>query len=310
MLPAPFIIGPTAAGKSDLAVELALRLPGEVVSADSMQVYRGLDVGTGKLTAAERRGVPHHLLDILDPAEPFSVDTWLRLADSACDDIRARALTPVLVGGSLLYVKAFLEGLFEGPPADEGLRTRLREMTPAARRAELERIDPKAASRIHFNDERRTIRAIEVFHATGVPISQHQQQWDTQAPRNDLVLVILDWPSESINTRINARVRDMIDAGLIDETRSLAPRFGPQAREALGYKQLLAAFDSGSPLPDAVEQIKIETRRFAKNQRTWLRRLSTTPNALRIDAGTTPTSSWPDLVLEHLRAIEYRSKAK
>lgn len=307
---APFIIGPTAAGKSDLAVELALRMPGEIVSADSMQVYRGLDVGTGKLTAAQRRGVPHHLLDILDPDESFSVDTWLALANAVCDDIRDRAITPVLVGGSLLYVKAFLEGLFEGPPADESLRERLRAMAPAHRRAELERVDPKAAARIHPNDERRTIRALEVYHATGVPISEHQQQWDARAPRADVALVILDWPTDAINKRINARVRSMLDDGLVEETRRLAPSLGPQAREALGYKQLLSAIDARAPLPDAVEQTKIETRRFAKNQRTWLRRLSTTPNALRIDAGETPPAEWPTLVLEHLRAMETRSNTE
>ncbi len=304
---APFIIGPTAAGKSDLAVELALRLPGEVVSADSMQVYRGLDVGTGKLTPAERRGVPHHLLDILDPHESFSVDTWLRLANSACDSVRARALSPILVGGSLLYVKAFLEGLFEGPPADEALRERLRASDAATRRAELERVDPLAAQRIHPNDERRTIRALEVFHTTGIPISEHQRQWDAQPPRADVTLVILDWPTDAINRRINARVRAMLDAGLIEETRTLAPVLGPQAREALGYKQLLRALEHETPLPEAAEQIKIETRRFAKNQRTWLRRLSTTPNALRIDAGAIPLERWPDLVLAHLEAITTRS---
>ncbi|MGD9693666.1 MAG: tRNA (adenosine(37)-N6)-dimethylallyltransferase MiaA [Phycisphaerales bacterium] len=304
---APFIIGPTAAGKSDLGVELALRLPGEVVSADSMQVYRGLDIGTGKLTQTERRAVPHHLLDILDPAESFSVDSWLRLANDACENIRARALTPVLVGGSLLYVKSFLEGLFEGPPADKTLRERLRAMDATARRTELERVDPKAASRIHFNDERRTIRALEVFHTTGVPISEHQQQWDAQPVRTDVALVILDWPTEAINKRINARVRAMIDGGLVEEARRLAPTLGPQAREALGYKQLLSAFDAGGALEDAVEQIKIETRRFAKNQRTWLRRLSTTPRALRIDAGTTPLERWADLVLAHLEGLESQS---
>lgn len=309
MLPAPFIIGPTAAGKSDLAVELALSLPGEVVSADSMQVFRGLDIGTGKLTATERRGVPHHLLDILDPEEPFSVDTWLDLANTECEHIRARALTPVLVGGSLLYVKAFLDGLFDGPPADPELRERLRAMDKTARRADLERIDPAAAARIHPNDERRTIRALEVYHATGRPISQHQGQWDSRSTRSDVVLVILDWPTEAINRRINARVRAMVDAGLFGETRRCAPSLGPQAREALGYKQILAGIESGVSETDVIEQIKVETRRFAKNQRTWLRRLSTSPNALRIDAGTIPPEAWPTRVLDHLKALEYRTSS-
>ncbi len=307
MLPAPFIIGPTAAGKSDLAVELALRLPGEIVSADSMQVFRGLDIGAGKLPPAVRRGVPHHLIDILEPRESFSVDTWLHLANAAAADIRARSLTPVLVGGSHLYVKAYLDGLFDGPAANPEMRERLRDTSPSDRRKELERVDPQAAARIHPNDERRTIRALEVFHSTGTPISQHQRQWDANPTRSDVALVILDWPTEQINRRINARVRAMIEAGLVAEIRALATSLGPQAREGLGYKQLLDPIRAGAPLDEAVERVKIETRRFAKNQRTWLRRLSATPNSLRIDAAASPPESWPDHVFRHLKALEYRT---
>lgn len=283
----PVIVGPTAGGKTALAVAVARELAarglggGEVISADAFQVYRSMDIGTGKATPDEQQGVPHHLLDILEPddPEPFTVARWLGLAERAIADIRRRGKVPIVVGGTHLYIKSFMEGMFEGPGADEGLRETLRALSPAALRAELERIDPPAAIRIHPNDERRTIRAIEVFRLTGVPISEHQAQWDRETSlREDAFLVGLDWPVEQINPRINSRVRQMMEAGFVDEIRGLmaSGRLGTQAREALGYKQLAAWIEAGgSPggLEETVERIKVETRRFAKSQRTWLRRL-------------------------------------
>lgn len=290
----PVIAGPTAGGKTALAVEVALRLErlgrGEVVSADAFQVYRGMDIGTGKAAPHEQRGVPHHLIDVLEPddPEPFTLARWLELADRAVNDIRSRGGVPIVAGGTHLYIKGFLEGMFEGPGADEALRAELRALSPQARRAELERIDPQAAARIHPNDHRRTIRAIEVFRLTGAPISEHQAQWDRpERARRDALLVVLDWPPEAINRRINARVGAMIKAGLPEEVLDLvhSKRLGPQAREALGYKQLAAWAEAGAnpgDLGGVVERIKIETRRFAKQQRTWLRRLGATPGALRL----------------------------
>lgn len=290
----PVIVGPTAGGKTALAIEVALALEahalprGEVISADAFQVYRGMDIGTGKATPNERGTIPHHLLDILQPddPQPFTVARWLDLTESAIADIRSRNATPVIAGGTHLYIKSFMDGLFEGPGADEALREQLRAMPAAERRAELERIDPAAAARIHPNDDRRTIRALEVHRLTGTPITEHQAQWDRQDhARPDAFLVGLDWPPEAINPRINARVKQMIESGFIEEVRALhaAGRLGPQAREALGYKQLAAWLDAGAHpdrLDETIEKIKIETRRFAKNQRTWLRRLRTLPNAL------------------------------
>ncbi len=282
----PLIAGPTAGGKSDLAVEVAVLLrargtPAEVVSADAFQVFRGMDIGMAKPTPAERRGVPHHLIDLVEPTVGFSVHEWLALAGPLIARLRAGGVVPIVVGGTHLYAKALLDGLFEGPPPDEALRAALRAMDPAARRVELERLDPAAAARIHRNDERRTVRALEVFRQTGTPISALQRQWDS-APRADALLVALDWPAGAINARINARVRAMMDQGLLAEVRALhaAGRLGPQAREALGYKQLVEHLEGRCSLDDAVERIKIETRRFAKNQRTWLRRLRATPEAL------------------------------
>ena len=302
----PVIVGPTAGGKSSLAMRLAASLPGvEIVSADSMQVYRRMDIGTAKPTPDDRRAVAHHLIDVVDPSDAYSVDDWLSAADARIEDIRARGGLPVVVGGTLLYAKALLEGLFEGPEPDPALRDALHAMDPHERRAELERVDPEAAARIHFNDARRTVRALEVYRLTGAPISAHQREWDTGAPRPDALLVGLDWSTEAINRRINARVRTMVDQGLVEEVRTLWEEnaMGPQAREALGYKQLVGAFErggSGGAVEDAIERIKVETRRFAKNQRTWLRRLRATPGSEWVNADETPPESWTRRVLDAL----------
>ena len=300
----PVIIGPTAGGKSELAVEVAMLLGGppaaEVVTADAFQVYRGMDIGTAKPAHEERRGIAHHLIDIVEPTQKFTVSDWLGAAERAVADINAGGRVPVVVGGTHLYIKAFLEGLFEGPDPDPGLRESLRAMGLPALRVELERVDPAAALRIHPNDERRTIRALEVFRQTGRPISEHQRQWDAGGGREDCVLVGLEWPVEALNRRINARVKGMMERGLLEEVRGLwsAGRLGPQAREALGYKQLVEHLEGRAPLEEAVEQIKIETRRFAKNQRTWLRRLRSTPKSVWIDAGVVSRVEWATVVLE------------
>lgn len=287
----PVFAGPTAGGKTALAIKVATLAEanghtppggGAVISADAFQVYRGLDIASAKPSMEERQGVPHHLIDIIEPTEPFTVAQWLERATQKIDEIESQGGWPIIAGGTHLYIKALIDGLFEGPPADESLREQLRAMPAAERRAELERVDPKAAQRIHPADERRTIRALEVYRLTGTPISDHQSQWDPKPdePTNPLadrlLLVTLQWSTPAINTRINARVKAMVEAGLVEETQRLldAGTLGPQAAQALGTKQILAHLQSGFPLDDAIERIKIETRRFAKNQRTWLRRLA------------------------------------
>jgi len=304
----PIIVGPTAGGKSALAVELALGFErlgmprGEVISADSMQIFRGMDIGTGKLTMEERRGVAHHLIDIAEPTELFSVDQWLSRAEAAIAEVRARGAMPIVVGGTHLYAKALLEGLFESPEPDSALRAELAAMPREARRAELERIDPAAAARIHFNDDRRTIRALEVFRATGTPISQLQREWDAGNVRTDAAVVGITWEIPAINARINARVRAMMEDGLLDETRTLwvAKRLGATAIQALGYRQLVDHLEGRGSLESAVERIKIETRRFAKNQRTWLRRLRMMSGSIWVDSGTGNPSEWANQVLPQL----------
>lgn len=319
MLPLmPVIVGPTAGGKTALAVAIARLLEsrglpgGEVVSADSMLVFRGMDIGTAKPTKEERAGVPHHLIDIADPSEAFSVERWLALAEASIAEIRSRGRVPIVVGGTHLYAKALLEGLFEGPKPDPVLREELAAMDPGERRRELERVDPEAAERIHPNDTRRAIRALEVFRQTGVPISRHQGQWDSGRTRPDALLVGLEWPIGVVNQRINARVKRMMRAGLVEEVRALwaGGGLGVQAREALGYKQLISHFEDGggggeqAELEGVMERIKIETRRLGKNQRTWLRRLRGMPGGLWISMEGRSTEDAAQLVVNRMVAVE------
>ncbi len=317
------ILGPTASGKTDLALRLAERLPGggECVCADSMQVYRGMDIGTAKPTAEQRARVPHHLLDLVEPDdETFSVERWLRLAEATIDEIRGRGRWPIVVGGTNLYVKALVDGLFDGPPADPALRAALTALPLDELRSRLEAIDPIAATRIHRNDRRRSIRAIEVHAATGQTISSLQSQWDRptvdQGDQTDvdgdtagdgpaaaaLRLVGLELPVEVQNRRINDRVRQMIADGLIDEVRGLhaAGRLGRQAIEALGYRQLVDHFEGRLTLDEAIEQIKIRTRRYAKQQRTWLRRFRILPSARFVATLGESTQTLFDEVVAHV----------
>lgn len=286
------IMGPTASGKSALAMAFA-RAWGdraEIVCADSMQVYSGMDIGTAKPTRDERREVPHHAIDLVPPQQDgFTVEDWLTAATKSIAGIHARGHAAIVVGGTNLYAKALLEGLFDGPPADPSLREALGAWPLEQLRAELERIDAPAALRIHRNDRRRTLRAIEVFRATGTPISVLQQQWrdrPQELPRG-WSLVGLTMEAEANNRRINARVRAMRTAGLLDEVRSIVScgGFGTQAGAAVGYAQLLRHLHGECSEDDAFEQVKIATRQLAKQQRTWLKRFASTPESTWIDAG-------------------------
>ncbi len=275
----PVIIGPTASGKTALAIAVAQSLHeqgthAEIISADSVQVYKGMDIGSAKPSPDERAAIPHRLIDVQDPRERFTVKDWLTSAEQAITEIRNKGGVPIVAGGTHLYIKALLEGLFEGPEPDAELRTELSAIDLTELRTELKRIDPAAAERIHPADRRRTVRAIEVYRLTGTPITDHQTQWDN-GRREDAFVVTVVWETPELNSRINSRVKQMMAAGFLDEVRSLidAQALGEQARDALGYKQLAAHLRGECSLEDAVERIKIDTRRFAKNQRTWLRRL-------------------------------------
>ncbi|MCA9272876.1 MAG: tRNA (adenosine(37)-N6)-dimethylallyltransferase MiaA [Phycisphaerales bacterium] len=286
----PVICGPTAGGKTALALAIADELNrhghgAEIVSADAYLVYRGLDIGTAKPTREELAKVPHHLVDIVEPTEGFTVAQWLALAERAIAEIKERGKVPIVVGGTHLFIKALIDGLFEGPEPDPELRAGLQALPADELRRRLEAVDPDAAGRIHPADTRRTIRALEVYEQTGQTITSLQTQWDREHPRDPgAQLVVLSWETATINSRINARVKLMRQSGLTEEVRGLhtAGRLGPTAGQALGYKQLVDHFEGRLSEDDAYERIKIETRRFAKNQRTWLRRLQTTPGTLTL----------------------------
>jgi len=279
------ILGCTASGKGTLARALAARMGAEIVSIDSMKVYRGMDIGTAKPSAADRAAVPHHLIDVADPWEAFSAAEFVARADRAVADIHARGRPVVAVGGTVLYFKCWYEGLFAGPSADPAVRAELRRRAaaegPAALHAELAAVDPVAAARIHRNDLRRIERALEVYRLTGRPISSLQRQWGPggAARRPDWCWRLLGLRREraDANHRINLRVRQMVAAGLLDEVRRLAadPRgLSAQASQAVGYAELLAHLAGRLSFAEAVEQIKVNSRRLAKHQRTWLRRIA------------------------------------
>ncbi len=271
------ILGATASGKSELALELARRTGGEILSVDSMQVYRGMDVGTAKPTAAERELAPHHLLDLVLPDEPFAVARFVELADAVIRDAGKRGVPLVATGGTPLYYKSLFEGLFEGPGADESVRQRLCAEPNEQLHRRLGEVDPVAASRIHVNDARRLIRALEVYELTGRPISSFQTAWESAAVRHPATWVGLAWDREALNRRINARVKAMMAGGWVEEVRQLMRRYptlSQTAGEATGYHELIAHVSGRISLDEAVEQIKIATRQLARRQMKWFKRFS------------------------------------
>ena len=266
------ILGPTASGKSAAAIEVAERIGAEILSVDSMQVYRAMDIGTAKPTAAEQRRVRHHLINLVDPNQVFTVARFVELADEL---IQSAPKPLVVTGGTPLYYKSLFEGLFDGPGADESIRARLRELSNENLRNRLLEVDPAAGARIHLNDHKRLVRALEVFELTGKPISSFQTDWASGSLRHEAVWVGLSWDREVLNRRINARTKQMIEAGWLEETRSIVERFGgfsPTASEATGYRELLRCIEGRQSLDDAVEHIKISTRQLARAQMKWFRR--------------------------------------
>jgi tRNA dimethylallyltransferase len=270
------IVGPTATGKSDLAVKLALELHGEVVNADAMQLYRGMDIGTAKLTFDERMGVPHHLLDVLDVTETASVAAYQRQACAVVEDILARDRTPVLVGGSGLYVRAVVDDLaFPGTDAD--VRARWERELSAHGASEMHRrlaeLDPPAAEAILPSNGRRLVRALEVIEITGRRFSANLPE--PGLPRYGTVLVGLDRSVADLDDRVDLRVTRMFDAGLVDEVRRLERlglRRGRTASRALGYQQVLSELDGAGDMTVAAAETARLTRRFVRRQRSWFRR--------------------------------------
>ncbi|UCG57926.1 MAG: tRNA (adenosine(37)-N6)-dimethylallyltransferase MiaA [Phycisphaerales bacterium] len=272
------IIGVTASGKGRLAFELAEICDAEIISIDSMKVYRRMDIGTAKPPRQARQRIRYHMIDVAEPSDSFSVAAFLDGARHAMDQIRTRKKRTVAVGGTALYIKSLLYGLFEGPGTDEQVRADLeaRAQTEGLEQLhrELQQVDPRAAERISPNDARRIVRALEVHRIAGKPISSLQEQWAAADTMNDWTMIGLRRERPEENKRINARVKKMIEAGLVDEVKSLLAEERPlskQARCAIGYAEIIEHLAGRTTLQEAVELIKKNTRRLAKNQRTWFK---------------------------------------
>jgi tRNA dimethylallyltransferase len=276
-----FLVGATAVGKSAVALELARVTDAELVSADSMQVYRGMDIGTAKPTAVERRRICHHLIDVCEVSEPFDVKQFLDLATKAIADIRVRGRTPLIVGGTGLYLRALRRGLFEGPPRNAESRARLEMMSAEALFDELQRVDPQTAKTIDRHNPRRLVRALEVFYLTGRSIREFQTQWGRNGERGAKsvergeTFLCLNRDREDLYARIERRIDEQIATGWTDEVKRLLARGlekNATAMQAAGYRELVAHLRGELTLAGAVTLIKARTRQLARRQLTWFRR--------------------------------------
>jgi tRNA dimethylallyltransferase len=276
-----YITGATASGKTQASIELARRLNAEVISLDSMAIYRGMDVGTAKVSPALQSEVPHHLIDIVEPTEPFSVSRYRELALSTIQEIRQRGRSVIFVGGSALYLKALLRGIFRGPPADPGFRQQIEEELQHVDLAELHRrlqqIDPVSAHKLHPRDKRRIIRALEVYRLTGEPISHLQNEFETAHSPQDCKVFTLRHPREVLHGRIQKRVDWMFRQGLVEEVSGLLARhgrLGHTASQAVGYREVVGHLQGDYDLSRTQELVLYRTRRFARHQETWFRGLA------------------------------------
>lgn len=272
------IIGVTASGKGRLAFDLADSLGAEIISVDSMKVYRRMDIGTAKPPKEARENIKYHLIDVVEPSEAFNVSSFLDLAYDATEQIKSRGKRTIAVGGTALYIKALIYGLFEGPGSDEQIRAELQARAETEGLEQLHRqlteVDPAAAERIGVKDRNRIIRALEVYEITGKPISSLQKQFDAERPLHNWTIIGLRRQRSIENSRMNQRAKKMIEAGLVDEVKALLSEekpLSPQARCAIGYAEIINHLNGRISLDDAIELIKKNTRHFAKNQRTWFK---------------------------------------
>ncbi len=278
LVPLPIVLGPTGSGKSALAQHVALAVGGEIVNCDSLQVYRGFDIGTAKVPLAERQGVPHHVIDVIDPGQLFTAGDYARLAETALREIAGRERVPVIAGGTGFYLRALLDGLFPGPGRDETLRARLerREASrPGSLHRILKRLDRAAAARIHPNDKNKTMRALEVRLIEGQSMSSLFERGRAPLTGFRPIKLGLDPPRELLYERLNGRTQTMFEHGLVDEVRHLlAAGVSCAAKpfESLGYEQALRVIDGTLTIEQALESTQLETRRYAKRQLTWFRK--------------------------------------
>ncbi|MHC4124682.1 MAG: tRNA (adenosine(37)-N6)-dimethylallyltransferase MiaA [Planctomycetota bacterium] len=271
------ILGVTASGKGRLAFELAKRIDAEIISIDSMKVYRRMDIGTAKPPIEARKQVPYHLIDIVEPSEQFNVGMFLELAEAAKEEILSKNKSIIAAGGTALYIKAMIFGLFKGPGADENIRAKLKVLEKEKGLNELyerlKKIDSAACEKIHSNDSKRILRALEVYELTGKPISSFQNQFDKK-PTQNFKIIGLRRDKQAESRRINIRAQKMIADGLVDEVKSLLAEDKPlskQARCAIGYAEIIRYLSGEMSLEKAIELIKVNSRRLAKHQRTWFR---------------------------------------
>jgi tRNA dimethylallyltransferase len=272
------VTGPTASGKSTLAVDLALRFGGEIVSADSMQVYRGMDVATAKTPLSERKGIPHHMLDVVDPDQEFNAALYRSMAAPLVNDIQARAKVCLIVGGTGLYIKALLGGLFQCPSSDRAYRAKLRKRceqygSPALHR-ELQELDPSYADRVHPNDRVRIIRALEVIQRTHRPMSRLVREHNFRDRPFHTLMIGLQWERKGLYQRINDRCLTMIAGGLMAETEGLLKRgyaANLKPMQALGYRHMVNVLEGAWTMEEATRRLQTDTRRYAKRQLTWFR---------------------------------------
>ncbi len=272
------LAGPTGVGKTSLSLEIADVLGAEIINADSMQIYRLMDIGTAKPTSEERAAIRHHLIDIAYPDEPFDAARYLELAGPVIDGLHEKSKTPLVVGGTGLYMKVLTKGICSGPAGDPRMREELlreeKERGLAAMHAELMRVDSVLGERIHPNDRQRILRALEVWRATGMPLSKQQEEHGFERALYRSIKIFLYREREELYERINRRVRAMMEQGFLDEVRSLIGLgYGPELKsmQSLGYRQLARHLLEACPLDEAVQEIQRETRRYAKRQATWFR---------------------------------------
>ncbi len=275
-----YLTGPTCSGKTPLAIEVAKRLDAEILSLDSMAVYRGMDIGTAKPSLEQQQLVKHHLIDIAEPTESFSVSCYVKAAHQQAADIRARGKSVLVAGGTPLYLKCLLRGLFIGPPADWEFRNSVNEdlkvYGPEALKARLAQVDPLLAHRLHLHDSRRMIRGLEVARVTGRPLSHWQEQFENPAPRRSAPVAVLKIDRAWLHERINERVEQMLQEGLLSEVEQLLARHGElghTAAQAVGYREILQQLAGELPPEETTEKIKAHTRQFARRQEIWFRGL-------------------------------------
>ena len=276
-----YLSGPTASGKTAAGLRLALRLDAEIISLDSMAVYRGMDIGTAKPSLEDRRVVPQHLVDVVEPDQEYSLARYVADAEQAVEQIVSRGRVPLFVGGTPLYLKSLLRGIFSGPVADWPRRRELlaaaQSEGPESLHARLASVDPLSAGRLHPRDTRRVIRALEVWEKTGRSITDLQQQFARARPAAECRVFVLDWPRAELTARIDARVDAMFAGGLVAEAAGLLDKchqLSQSASQAVGYREVIEHLNGVRNLPDTIALVKMRTRQFAKRQRTWFRSLS------------------------------------